>query len=211
MRPLASLLFVFLLAIGARAEVDEPFGFATVPDPQNRFAQHWQGVQRQWAVERGILHQCRADLAFCAPAAQRFLQIIDDTRALSGRIRLAHINRAINLTIKAKDDVTNYGVGEIWTTPLATLANGAGDCTDYAIAKYYLLGEVGIAENDRRLLIVSSKNPRDIHAVLAVRAERRWLILDNKTLAIVDAGDSGYAPLLEFTNRGRPAVCGSRS
>ena len=196
------LLVAALFCSGAAAETGGPFGVSTVPDPQNRYARDWHQVQKDWVLERAILDQCRADREFCPPAALRFLEIIDEARQQTGRIRIAYVNRAINLTIQPRDDVSNYGVAEIWTAPLATLASGAGDCTDYAIAKYYSVGELGVSENDRRLLIVSTKDPNENHAVLAIREDHRWLILDNKTLQILDAKDTDYTPLFEFDHRG---------
>jgi predicted transglutaminase-like cysteine proteinase len=136
------------------------------------------------------------------------LAVIDEARGQSGRTRLAYVNRAINLAVRAKNDVANYGVAELWTTPLATLANGAGDCTDYAIAKYYALDDLGIPADDRRLVIVLDRSltpytPSMYHTILAVRDERRWLILDNRTMTVVDAADHpNYVPLLEFDDRG---------
>ena len=101
------------------------------------------------------------------------------------------------------NDFANYGVPEIWKAPLATLANGAGDCTDYAIAKYYALGGIGVPANDRRLVMVRIKWLEVEHAVLAVREGQHWLILDNRRMAIVDAADAiEYIPLLEFDHRG---------
>ena len=100
-------------------------------------------------------------------------------------------------------DLANYGVPEIWKTPLATLANGAGDCVDYAIAKYFALGEIGIPENNRRLLVVRIKSSGTEHALLIVREDQRWLILDNLRMAIVDAADAKqYVPLIELDYRG---------
>ena len=75
--------------------------------------------------------------------------MIDEALGQTGRARLGHINRAINLAKRPMNDIANYGVPEIWKAPLATLANGAGDCTDYAIAKYYALGWIGVPANDR--------------------------------------------------------------
>ena len=183
---------------------DEPFGLATVPVPQNAIGAHWRRVQKDWTVERGILERCRAERERCpSRAALQFLTVIDEARGQTGRARLGYINRAINLAIRPMNDLANYGVPEIWTAPLATLANGAGDCTDYAIAKYYALGEVGVPANDRRLVVVSIKSRRMDHAVLAVREDQRWLILDNRRMAIVDVADTTeYVPLLEFNHRG---------
>jgi predicted transglutaminase-like cysteine proteinase len=196
---------IALFSFSTHAEGDEPFGIATVPAPQNPRAADWRKVQDDWVIEREILARCRVDRERCpSRAALQFLTIVDGARVQTGRARLGYVNRAINLAIRPMNDLPNYGVPEIWTAPLATLANGAGDCTDYAIAKYYALGEVGIPANDRRLVVVSVKSlGGQEHAVLAVREDQHWLILDNRRMAIVDAADATqYFPSLVVDHRG---------
>jgi predicted transglutaminase-like cysteine proteinase len=143
----AQLAFVMaLFAFGANAEEVEPFSLATVPAPENPYAADWRKVQDDWALEREILDRCRVERERCpSRAAVELLALIDAARARSGRARLGYINRAINLAVRPMKDLDNYGVPEVWKAPLAALANGAGDCTDYAIAKYFALGEVGVA------------------------------------------------------------------
>ena len=72
----------------------------------------------------------------CAsPAALQFLAIVDSAKARDGRARLGEINRAINLAIRPISDLAQYGARR-WSSPLTTFATGAGDCEDYAIAKW---------------------------------------------------------------------------
>jgi predicted transglutaminase-like cysteine proteinase len=196
---------IVLFSFSAQAEGDEPFGIATVPAPQDPHAADWRKVQDDWVIEREILERCRVYRERCpSRVALQFLSIIDGARVQTGRARLGYVNRAINLAIRPMNDIANYGVPEIWTAPLAMLAKGAGDCTDYAIAKYYALGEVGVPADDRRLVVVSSKSQGgQEHAVLAVREDQHWLILDNRLMAIVDAADATqYFPLLVVDHRG---------
>ncbi|HEY6860906.1 MAG TPA: transglutaminase-like cysteine peptidase [Pseudolabrys sp.] len=204
-------LVIALFGSSAQAENDEPFGVTTIPAPQNPYAADWHKVQDDWAVERRMLDQCRVEREHCpSRVALQFLTIIDGARVRTGRAQLGYVNRAINLAIRPMNDLANYGVEEIWTAPLATLARGAGDCTDYAIAKYYALGEAGIPANDRRVVVVSAKS-REKHAVLAVRDDQHWLILDNRGMAIVDAKATQYVPLFVYDHRdvrqfGEPAL-----
>ncbi len=196
--PLIIALFVF----SARAENDEPFGVVTVPAPENPYVADWRKVQDDWAVERGMLDRCRVERERCpSRVALQFLTIIDDARVQTGRAQLGYINRAINLAIRPMNDLANYGVAELWTAPLATLAKGVGDCTDYAIAKYYALGEVGIPANDRRMVVVVSAKSQEKHTVLAVREDQHWLILDNRSMTIVEADTTQYVPLFVFDHR----------
>ena len=84
----------------------------------------------------------------------------------------------MNLSIRATSDWSQYGVDDFWSTPLATLEKGAGDCEDYAILKYLALREAGVSPDDLRLLIVNYPRRRTMHAVLAVHWDEEWLLLD---------------------------------
>ncbi|HEY1474672.1 MAG TPA: transglutaminase-like cysteine peptidase [Pseudolabrys sp.] len=200
--PIALVLVLF--SFSASAESGEPFGQATVPAPENFYTATWREVQDEWTAERAMLDRCRAERAQCASqAALQLLNVIDEARGQSGRARLGFVNRAINLAIRAVDKRPNYRGPEPWKGPVATLAKGAGDCVNYAVAKYFALGEIGIPASDRRLVVVGMKRLRQQHAVVAVREGSHWLILDNRSMTIVEAADATqYFPLLVFDHRG---------
>ena len=129
--------------------------------------------------------------------------MIADGRAHDGRARIGVINRAINLAIRPMTDLAQWGVVDRWTAPLATLASGRGDCEDYAIAKYVALREAGVAENDVRLVIVRDLASGEDHAVVAARADERWIVLDNRRLTFVeDAAMPHVLPLFAFDQDG---------
>ena len=197
-------LIILVVGFGAQAESIEPFGVATVLAPENIYAAHWRKLQDDWAAERKILDQCRAERERCpSRAALQFMAVTDEAKKQTGHAQLGYINRAINLAIRPMNDLANYSIREKWTAPLATLERGTGDCTDFAVAKYYALGEIGVPLKDRRLLVVRVKPRGKEHTVLAVREDQHWLILDNRNMTIVDAADATeYAPLLEFDHRG---------
>jgi predicted transglutaminase-like cysteine proteinase len=106
------------------------------------------------------------------------------------------INRAINLTIHPAS--WNY-----WITPLETFAMSRGDCKQYAIAKYAALIEAGISENDVRLVIVRDLVNNANHAVVAVRLNGDWIVLDNRSMALTqDIEMRGVIPLFVFDRGG---------
>ncbi len=82
-------------------------------------------------------------------------------------------------------DLAQYGFPDIWASPLMTFGSGAGDCKDYAIAKYVALRETGLAPDDLRLVIVYNRSAHEDHMVAAARIDGRWLILDNRTMRLV--------------------------
>jgi predicted transglutaminase-like cysteine proteinase len=95
-------------------------------------------------------------------------------------------------------DEWNWGVKDYWATPGEFLAR-AGDCEDYAIAKYLSLKELGWAEGDLRLVVVRDAKLRVAHAVLVVAyGGRRW-VLDNQTDRINETVDiRHYRPVFSI-------------
>jgi len=181
----------------------EPFGLRLTEALPNEVSAKWADLQSRILSEEETLAVCRAGSNGCPAAARQFLQIIELGRQHHGRARLGMVNRAVNLSIKPTSDWAQYGVGDFWAAPLATLAAGAGDCEDYAIVKYVALRESGIASGDLRLMIVRDIKRKTDHAVVAVRLGEEWLILDNRTLIMVTADDARqYYPLFVLDHRG---------
>jgi len=164
----------------------QPFGLDAVPVTTGELLTKWNGVEADIRAESEVLARCRENPAHCPPAARTFLAIVAEGRAHKGRARIGVINRAINLAISPKSDLAQWGVEDRWTAPLATLATHLGDCEDYAIAKYVALTEAGVAAEDVRLIILRDLARRADHAVVAVRLDGGWIILDNRWLALVD-------------------------
>jgi len=162
----------------------------------------WLELQSRIAVEQETLAACRSDDDSCPAAARRFLSIVELGRQHQGRARLGEINRAINLSIKPVSDLAQYGVADFWSAPLATLSTAAGDCEDYAILKYVALREIGIEPDDLQLVIVHDIKRDTAHAVVAVRLDEEWLILDNRTLVLVNTQETQYYPLFVLDHRG---------
>jgi predicted transglutaminase-like cysteine proteinase len=156
-----------------------------------RISAQWADLQSRIRSEQETLAACRAN-SRCPAAARRFLQIVERGRQRQGRARLAEINRAVNFSIKPLSDRAQYGVADFWSSPLATLSAGAGDCEDYAALKYVALREAGIVPNDLRLLIVYDPRRGTNHAVVAVHLDEEWLILDSHTLVMVTSSDARY-------------------
>jgi predicted transglutaminase-like cysteine proteinase len=164
----------------------EPFGLNTVPVETGEILTKWSSVEADISAESEILAQCHESAALCPSAARNYIAIIAEGRAHTGRARIGMINRAINLAIRPLNDLAQWGIEDRWTAPLATLTTGLGDCEDYALAKYVALMEAGVAAEDVRLVIVRDLASGNIHAVVAVRLDGGWTILDNRWLALVD-------------------------
>jgi predicted transglutaminase-like cysteine proteinase len=179
------------------AHAIEPFGIDTKPSQSAGLIAIWHDLQTELAKDELVISRCRTGPICDSPAAQRFIAIIDEVRQYSGRKMIGHLNRAINATIQSTRAVVP------WLPPLAAL-DQPGDCKSYAIAKYLALGETGIAASDRRLAMLRvASRPTELHLVVLVRDDERWLILDNRTLTLVDStAAKQYVPLNEFDANG---------
>jgi predicted transglutaminase-like cysteine proteinase len=174
----------------------EPFGLAASSLTSGGLYDKWLGVERRLEDDMVQLALCEGDRDGCvSPAALKFLDIVDAARSREGRARLGEINRAFNLSITATSDLAQHGQVDVWSSPLATLERGGGDCEDYAIAKFVALHRAGLAPDDLRIVIMHDTIRGEDHAVAAARLDGRWLMLDNRRMAMIADGDiRNYRP-----------------
>jgi predicted transglutaminase-like cysteine proteinase len=182
---------------------EEPFGLFTFRAPEGLVWQKWRGVEAKMRAEAKSVEACRADDKQCAGASKKFIALADSAGVADIRTRVEIVNREINQAVRYVSDFEAHGVADLWSSPLETLAAGTGDCEDYAIAKFAMLLDAGIAEKDLKLLLVRDMAVREDHAVLAVRIDGRWLVLDNRRFGLVEAGDLPYfMPLFAIDHSG---------
>jgi predicted transglutaminase-like cysteine proteinase len=182
----------------------EPFGLSASVLSWGGLREKWLEVERKLDDERVQLALCDGDRDRCvSPAALRLLAIVDKARAREGRARLGEINRAINLAIRPMSDLAQHGAIDVWSSPLDTFASGAGDCEDYAIAKFAALRQAGVPPDDLRIVIMRDTIHGEDHAVAAARLDGRWLTLDNRRMAMIeDAHVRNYRPLFVIDQHG---------
>lgn len=169
----------------------EPFGLIRVDLQTGSLASKWAALARKLDDERVQLALCDGDRAHCvSPAALSLLAIVDQGRLRTGRARLGEINRAINLSIRPASDLDQYGQMDVWASPLATFDRHAGDCEDYAIAKFVALRLAGIDADDLRIVILRDIVRGEDHAVAAARLDGHWLLLDNQRMAMIEDSDA---------------------
>lgn len=94
--------------------------------------------------------------------------------------KLNKTNKFFN-KIKYIDDNIHWGKDDYWATPTEFLASGGGDCEDFAIAKYFTLIVLGIAEQQLTLTYVTELRLNIPHMVLTYYPAPNLepLILDN--------------------------------
>ena len=181
----------------------EPFDLPAMTTSLGEMPAKWAELQSRILADERTLSACGSVSSQCPKAARRFLSIVELGRKHQGRARLGWINRAVNLSIRPMSDWAQYGYADFWASPLQTLSSSAGDCEDYAIVKYVALRYLGIAPDDLRLLIVRDNLRQTVHAIVAVHYEGEWLILDNRTFAMLNAEQARhYYPLFVLDYRG---------
>jgi predicted transglutaminase-like cysteine proteinase len=195
------------IPLGAQVHVTtfaEPFGLAATPVSAGPVHDKWNELAKKLDDERVQLALCDGDREGCASdAALALLAIVDLGRAREGRARLGEINRAINLSIRAMSDLAQYGEMDVWASPLATFYRHAGDCEDYAIAKFMALREAGVPAEDLRIVIIRDIFHDEDHAVTAAKLDGHWLMLDNRRMAMVeDTYVRNYRPLFVMDETG---------
>jgi predicted transglutaminase-like cysteine proteinase len=182
----------------------QPFGLVAIKLSAGGLNDKWNGVERKLEDDMVQLALCDGDRERCvSPAALQFLAIVDSGRAREGRARFGEINRAVNLAIKATSDMAQHGRPDVWSAPLATFTSGAGDCEDYAIAKFAALRMAGISAEDLRIVVLRDQLHGEDHAAVMARLDGHWLLLDNRRMAMIEDVDvRNHQPLFVIGDEG---------
>ncbi len=108
-------------------------------------------------------------------------QLMLTHQALPELEKLQKVNDFFNQGINFVDDSALWQVNDYWATPVEFLAQGAGDCEDYAIAKFFTLKELGVAEEKMRITYVKAIRLNQAHMVLTYFETPRSVpvVLDN--------------------------------
>lgn len=143
--------------------------------------------------------------------------VVRDWRSLLGDTdtdeleRLARVNTFFNRRLRFDDDSVVWKEPDYWATPLESLARGAGDCEDFAIAKYASLLVAGVPSERLRLIYVRARigGPQSTlsqaHMVVGYypTPDAEPLILDNLVGEIRPASRRpDLFPVFSFTSEG---------
>ncbi|WEK03739.1 MAG: transglutaminase-like cysteine peptidase [Candidatus Devosia phytovorans] len=108
-------------------------------------------------------------------------------------------NRSVNGAMTYRDDRQVWGTSDHWATPVEMAARGAGDCEDYAIAKYWLLRSLGVADENLQLVILQDTRRQVFHAVLVAHMTTGSYVLDNVSNRLqADSAYGQYQPIMSF-------------
>lgn len=139
------------------------------------------------------------------PAArQRFVdwqKLMAEGKSMAEQDKLREVNYFFNRNILFANDIVVWLKEDYWATPLELLCKGAGDCEDFAIAKYFTLLEVGVDESKLRITYVKALNLNLPHMVLTYyeNPQADPLVLDNLTSNISSATErTDLLPVYSF-------------
>ena len=146
------------------------------------------------------------------PATPAARQRIDEWAALlknppQGTIqdKLNQVNRFFNARMAFKDDIVVWKQQDYWATPIEFLRKGAGDCEDFALAKYFTLREMGVPANQLRITYVKALQLNQAHMVVTWYStpDAIPLVLDNLKTAILPATQrTDLLPVYAFNGEG---------
>jgi len=162
-------------------------------------------------------------LEYGKKARKRF-ELWDKVMQSSKSKDILHKLKAVNdfwNKIRYKRDITVWRKNDYWATPFQFLSVGAGDCEDYAIAKYFSLRQLGVAENKLRITYVklsrAGRKYEEAHMVLTYyhKPGATPIVLDNvnKKLKLASSRND-LRPIYSFNakglwqakNRGKTAI-----
>lgn len=146
-----------------------------------------------------------------ARLVDRWQSQIEAMKSLPDDEKLEQANQFFNSRIRWVEDPDIWGKADYWATPLEFMGRGAGDCEDFAIAKYVTLLLAGVDIDKLRITYVKAQalekdSPgSSAHMVLAYypSATAEPMILDNLTTKILPASErTDLTPVYGFNSKG---------
>ncbi|MCQ4347947.1 transglutaminase-like cysteine peptidase [Pseudomonas stutzeri] len=175
------------------------------------------GAQARWDFARivQLAEQRHGDLGGGRMRLDAWAALIARSGALDERDKLEAVNDFFNRALSFVDDEFNWQQSDYWATPLEALLKGAGDCEDYAIAKYLTLRQLGVPGERLRIAYVKELTGNRPHMVLTWYASPTGdpLVLDNLVAEIRPASQRpDLLPVYAFNAEGLwlPGAAGAR-
>ncbi len=140
-------------------------------------------VQANWDFARIIrlAEQRYGGLGVGRERLEQWALLIEHGGGFDEEAQLRAVNGFFNQALRFTDDASTWQQLDYWATPLEALVKGAGDCEDYAIAKYLTLRQLGVPGEKLRISYVKALELDQAHMVLAWYATptSEPLVLDN--------------------------------
>jgi predicted transglutaminase-like cysteine proteinase len=131
--------------------------------------------------------------------------LLTSQKQLGEQEQLNVVNRFFNKQLRYVEDIDLWHEVDYWETPIEALWKGAGDCEDYAVAKYFSLRHLGVASEKLRITYVKALTQNRAHMVLTYYSspEAEPLVLDSLIDAIKPASQrKDLLPVYSFNAEG---------
>ncbi|MBK8908307.1 MAG: transglutaminase-like cysteine peptidase [Rhodospirillales bacterium] len=152
----------------------------------------WNGALQRYEAENGHDDTDRIG---------QWHAFLESIRSVGKSQQLSEINDYMNRRRYITDD-NNWGINDYWATPAEFLGRSAGDCEDYAIAKFISLKTLGWSDDELRIVAVKDLRKGIGHAIVVAFLEGQALVLDNQSDAILRADDvSHYQPVYSINTK----------
>jgi len=168
---------------GARAADDRLFGRIGTAYTDFTPMPQWTTMMARLAAEEEANTACGAGTPIERCPYTEWVAMIASSRDLDPRAQVEAVNSFVNRWDYITDPI-NWGQDDFWTTP-REFFDKAGDCEDYAIAKFMSLRALGFPRDVVRVVAVRDLNLGVGHAVAIVMLEGETLLLDNQIDRVV--------------------------
>ena len=145
-------IFVTVVAIvvglaastSANDRPSDPFGNHTIElNKEAPLVEMWESLRDQVLLDKAHFHSCIESSNTDCESVSTLMKIVEEARQNQGKPLLGHLNRSINLMIKAAPGYM--------TSPLEAITMRNGDCKSYSIAKYAAIRAAGISRLAKKL------------------------------------------------------------
>lgn len=195
-------LFLFTIAhahsYAASYFLDKEGEFSTNVDMFHK----WTGMLKKQYTHTEPNTQTCAEPKYLDCDVNKLKKFVESLKGKSKRTQIEQVNTYMNAHPYITDDV-NWGQTDYWEIP-HEFEEINGDCEDYAISKYMALRTLDVPEEDMRIVILQDMNLGGIlHAVLAVKYDDDYLVLDNQIKRTIPAKKIyHYRPIYSINETG---------
>lgn len=169
----------------------------------------WSAAQSQLDKMQALAQERYGQVALESVIAWR--KLMDEARQLPEEEKLKAVNVFFNRRIRYVSDQEVWGQTDYWASPLEFMGKSAGDCEDYAIAKYMSLQMIGVSPDKLRMIYVRARfggansTNSEAHMVLGYypNPNDEPLILDSLVGSIRPAASrTDLLPIFSFNTQG---------
>jgi predicted transglutaminase-like cysteine proteinase len=171
-----------------------------------------------WDAER-MLAAAQKQGPRALAGARALQQVMHSALDMDDIGKLDALNQFFNRRIMSREDIDVWGQVDYWASPMEMMEKGAGDCEDFAIAKYFSLVALGMPIQKLRLVYVRAQiggpgGAVQAHMVLAYypAPNAEPLILDSLITDVRPASRRpDLAPVFSFNSEGLWQGVGSQA